>query len=77
MIQKIILYTFLIIFPSECIFSQNAYPYTEYSDYRYIRYDKNKIIFPGDSSDFQNLFSKLDTLILKGEKKLKKINFRG
>jgi len=72
-----IFFSFLLFLKSETTYSQNDYPYTEYSDYHYIRYDKNKIIFPGDSSDFQNLFSKLDTLILKGEKKINIVHFGG
>ena len=56
--------------------AQNAYSYSTYKQ-TYIRTDKNKIIFPADSSNFENLFSKLDTLILKGEGKIRIIHFGG
>ncbi len=52
------------------------YPFAEF-DYGYIRYDKNKIIFPGDSSDFEKFNKKLDNLILKGEQKIQIIHFGG
>jgi len=76
-LKKISTIIFLLFFSSKIIFSQSDYPYTEHSDYHYIRYDKNKIIFPGDSSDFTKLFSKLDTIILKGEKKIQIVHFGG
>ncbi len=57
--------------------SQNDYPYPVHTEYHYIRFDKNKIIFPGDSNNFKNFFSKLDTLILKGEKKIQIVHFGG
>ncbi len=58
-------------------FSQNDYPFTEHSEYRYIRFDKNNILFPGDTANFQKFFNKLDTLILKGEKKIQIVHFGG
>ena len=38
--------------------------------YPFINYNQNKIIFSEDSSSYNNLFVKLDTLILKGEGKI-------
>ncbi|MCF6183265.1 MAG: GDSL-type esterase/lipase family protein [Bacteroidales bacterium] len=73
--QKLLTFIILIIFSRNL--SAQDYPYTEYSDYRYIRYDKNKIIFPGDSSDFEKFNKKLDNLILKGEGKINIIHFGG
>ncbi|NOZ35945.1 MAG: hypothetical protein GXO80_11680 [Chlorobi bacterium] len=73
--QKIRLIIFLTIF-SQNLFAQD-YPYTEYPYYHYIRYDKNKIYFPGDSLAFDNFNNKLDTLILKGEGKINIVHFGG
>ncbi|OFY36430.1 MAG: hypothetical protein A2W91_02495 [Bacteroidetes bacterium GWF2_38_335] len=47
------------------VFSQD-YPY-DLPFYNFIRYDENKLIFPGDSSSYDNLFSSFSTLTLKGE----------
>lgn len=74
-------YTFIIIIFINLFFtikvnSQNAYPYSTYSQ-NYIRTDKNIILFPADSTNFEHLFSKLDTLILKGEGKIRIIHFGG
>ncbi len=58
--------------------AQNDYPYTEHNNtYRYIREDKNRIVFPGDSSSFEQFYSKLDSLILFGEKKIRILHFGG
>ncbi len=56
--------------------SAQDYPYSKFS-YKYIRHDKNKIEFPGDSSDFQRLFSRMDTLILEGKGKINIIHIGG
>jgi len=69
-----ILFFFTINF--SITFAQDAYPYSNYKQ-NYIRTDKNKILFPADSSNFENLFSKLDTLILKGEGKIRIVHFGG
>jgi len=74
-------YIFLIIILTNLIFtqklnSQSTYPYSTYSQ-NYIRTDKNRIIFPSDSSNFEYLFSKLDTLIIKGEGKIRIVHFGG
>ena len=59
-------------------FEANAqdYPYTSHN-YNFIRYDKNKIDFPGDSSQFENLFYKLDKVIKTGEGKINIIHIGG
>jgi len=72
---KIITITFIILF-SINLSAQNDYPYAEFH-YNYIRTDKNKIIFPGNSANFNKFYSKLDTLILKGEGKIQIVHFGG
>jgi lysophospholipase L1-like esterase len=52
------------------------YPYVEHN-YNFIRYDKNKIIFPGDSADFENLFKKFDQVITSGEGKINIVHIGG
>jgi len=56
-------------------FSQE-YPYAE-RKYNFIRYDKNRIDFPGDSSQFEHLFYKLDKVIKTGEGKINIIHIGG
>ncbi len=67
---------FLLIVSFQISVCQNDIPYTEYS-YAYIRYDKNRIDFPGDSVAFEHLFSKFDKLILRGEGKVNVVHFGG
>ncbi len=55
---------------------QNDYPYKKYS-YNYIRYDKNKIDFYNDSSAYERLFNKFDSLILRGKGKVNIIHIGG
>lgn len=77
--QKSLLFIQILFFLTINIsltFAQNAYPYSTYKQ-NYIRTDKNRITFPANSSNFENLFSKLDTLILKGEGKIRIIHFGG
>lgn len=45
--------------------AQNDYPYAT-ETYPFIQYDLNKLIIPGDSSDFQRLFQRVDDLLFKG-----------
>ncbi len=51
----------------------------DFSNYGYdfIRTDKNKIEFPADSSNFENLFFKLDRLIKTGEGKINIVHIGG
>jgi lysophospholipase L1-like esterase len=70
---------YLLISLSVFIFSNllsQDYPYAE-RKYNFIRYDKNKIDFPGDSSQFENLFYKLDQVIKTGEGKINIIHIGG
>ena len=56
--------------------SAQDYPLDIYH-YNFIHYDKNIIHIPGDSSDFNHFFSKLDTLIRKGKGKINIIHIGG
>ncbi len=56
--------------------AQNDYP-LQISYYNFIHYDKNIIKFPGDSTDFEHLFSKIDTLILDGKGKIRIVHIGG
>jgi len=58
------------------VWGQNDYP-LEISYYDFIHYDKNKFVFPGDSSDFERFFSKMDTIMLWGRGKLTIIHIGG
>lgn len=68
----------IIIFSLFFVFNASAqdYPYTKFP-YKYIRNDKNKITFPGDSTNFEIFYNKLDTLILKGKGKINIIHIGG
>lgn len=70
-------FTFLIL-SIIYIFDANAqdFPYSE-QQYNFIRYDKNNITFPGDSSQFENLFNKFDQVIKTGEGKINIIHIGG
>ncbi|NPA68226.1 MAG: hypothetical protein GXO50_06415 [Chlorobi bacterium] len=65
-----------LILPNPNIKAQNDYPYSKFN-FNYIRTDKNKILFPGDSTDFNNLIKKINTTILTGEGKIQIIHFGG
>ncbi len=56
--------------------AQNDYP-LNINYYNFIHYDKNIIQFPGDSTDFEHLFSKIDTLILNGTGKIRIVHIGG
>ncbi len=51
-------------------------PYQKYP-YQYINYERNIIQFPGDSTDFEHLWTKFDNLIRKGEGKINVVHFGG
>ncbi len=77
--MRIKLKTILLLsltFNFSSIVTAQDYPYTTHK-YNFIRYDKNKIDFPGDSSQFENLFSKLDRVIKTGEGKINIIHIGG
>jgi len=67
---------FLFIFFPFGLKGQNDYP-LDISYYDFIRYDKNKFVFPGDSSDFDRFFAKVDTLILNGDGKISIVHIGG
>lgn len=54
----------------------NDYPYMG-STYPFIQYQKNGLIFPGDSSDMQNFYKKLDQLIFQGKGKINIVHMGG
>jgi lysophospholipase L1-like esterase len=45
--------------------------------YTFIDYENNELIFPGDKGNFNQFFSKLDTLILTGKGKINIVHFGG
>lgn len=52
------------------------YPY-EIPQYNFIHYDKNTIEFPGDSSQFEQFFSKYDSINFLGEGKINIVHLGG
>ena len=66
----------LIISKSINIQAQNDFP-LDINYYNFIHYDENKIVFPGDSLEFEHLFQKMDTLILNGEGKITIVHIGG
>ncbi len=46
-------------------------------EYPYVKYDQNKITFPGDSSSFQEFYEKIATLLTRGEGKIRVAHFGG
>jgi lysophospholipase L1-like esterase len=56
--------------------AQSDYPF-DIHFYEFIQYDKNKIVFPGDSGDFEKVFLKIDTLMLMGEGKITIVHIGG
>ena len=71
-----LVFVVFVFFTANYLKAQNDYP-LEISYYNFIHYDKNKIIFPGDSSDFEHLFQKIDTLILNGVGKVRIVHIGG
>ncbi len=69
MIKKITILIVFISLQSNFIFSQD-YP-LDVDYYDFINYESNKFGFYGDSSAFENLYNKFDTLILKGRGQIK------
>lgn len=52
------------------------YPY-QVKQYDFIRYDLNRLYFPGDSSDMERFFDKLDQLMYQGEGKINVVHIGG
>jgi hypothetical protein len=71
-----LLLTIIFLPRNDFIYSQNDYPF-DISFYDFIQYDKNKIKFLGDSAEFENLFLKIDTLILLGEGRISIVHIGG
>ncbi len=59
----------LLIFFTLPAFAQDDFPLKD--RYPFVNYEKNKFLFPGDSTAFVNLFKKLDTLLFFGTNRLK------
>lgn len=55
---------------------QYYYPF-EIEKYSFIRYDRNNFIFFNDSSKFENIFDKYDSLIIHGKGQLKIVHIGG
>jgi len=64
-----ILFSIILLIISKNVFTQN-YPY-DIDFYDFVNYDTNYLRFCGDSSKFEKLFCKFDTLILRGEGQIK------
>lgn len=74
---KIVLFSLsLIVSSSSNIYAQSDFP-LDINYYNFIHYDENKIAFPGDSSKFEQLFQKMDTLILNGKGKITIVHIGG
>ncbi|NBC82435.1 MAG: hypothetical protein GVY19_03540 [Bacteroidetes bacterium] len=57
-------------------FGQSHYPY-DLTNYAFVNYDKNKILFPGDTDSFNSFFQKLDTAMVRGEGKINIVHIGG
>lgn len=76
LLKFVILSLFFILNHSSNLQSQNEYP-LDINYYNFIHYSENKIIFPGDSTNFKLLFQKLDTIILNGVGKISIVHIGG
>jgi len=74
--RAVILWLIWILPARFFIHAQSDYPY-DIHHYDFIQYDKNKLIFPGDSGDFERVFNKMDTLILLGQGKITIVQIGG
>ena len=68
--------TALILLHQGILKAQSDYPY-DIGFYSFIQYDKNKFIFPSDSSNFEHFFFKMDSIILLGEGKITIVHIGG
>jgi lysophospholipase L1-like esterase len=71
-------YIFLLacLLLSNVVKSQVDNPY-DLEKFSFIKYEKNKILFPGDSTLFYNMFPILDSILLRGEGKLEIVHIGG
>jgi hypothetical protein len=73
----ILFFSFLVVFFNQVKgWSQGDYP-LEINYYKFINYHKNKFVFPGDSSEFERFFFKMDTIIQRGKGKLTIVHIGG
>ena len=67
----------ILLFISGYCFTQPlSYPY-ELEKKNFVRYDKNKLEYFGDSLQFQEIFKKLETLVFKGKGRINIIHIGG
>lgn len=67
----------LLSLHNSTIFSQKADYYLDYKQYSFIKYDSNRIDLPYNNSDFKTIYKLVDTIIAKGEGKLRIIHIGG
>ncbi len=67
--RKFYFLTILSLFFSALLNAQSDFPIK--IQYDFVRYDKNKFLFPGNTASFDKLFRKLDTLLLFGTNKIR------
>ncbi len=76
--RKIILVFITIIISGRITaYSQQDYYPFEIKKYSFIRYDRNRFIFFNDSSEFENIFSIIDNLIISGRGQLNIVHIGG
>lgn len=71
--QKILFLLFSAL--SLCGFGQ-GYPHPA-AQYSFVRYDQNRLLFPGDSNNFTTLFQQFDKLIFEGEGNIQLMHIGG
>ena len=71
---KLLQYISFLILPLS-LYGQH-YPH-DVPDYDFIDYDQNQITFFNDSSNFQSFYSKLDSLLFFGDRKLNIVHIGG
>ncbi len=67
---------FLLLISLNLNAQKEDFPYKVF-EYKYIKYDKNVIQFPGNNKDFHNLWQKLTDLITKGQGRINVVHFGG
>jgi lysophospholipase L1-like esterase len=74
--NAIILSIIISLFSEFHLDAQSDYP-LDINFYEFIHYDKNRFIFPGDSTEFEKFFQKMDSIILLGEGKISIVHIGG
>jgi len=72
-ILKLKVLNFIVLYSLLIQLSAQDYPY-EIAQYPFIRYDINYLNFSDDSSSFEQLFEKFDTLIIRGKGKINAVH---